>query len=161
MRFVKKISYLGACLLLIGCAQSLSVSNMNTFASNKSGVIGVFRQPVGFCSGGYQQQIILGGEKIIVKPTWTSAQDNLFSAYIEPGQAEFVSYHYACGMTSTTLTPNFSKGIIIPENGFCKITMSFLKGDSLFSKNDSLLQAHFIKQGVAIPFNDIPYCETY
>ena len=64
-------------------------------------------------------------------------------------------------MTSTTLTPNFSKGIVIPENGFCKITMSFLQGDSLFSKNDSLLQAHFIKEGVAIPFNDIPYCETY
>ena len=157
----KVILFIFSCALLAACAQSLSVANKETFDAPKTGVIGVFRQPVGFCSGGYQQQMVLGGEKIIVKPTWTSAQDNLFSAYVNPGKADFTSYHYACGYTSTTLTAKESHGLVVPEKGFCKIAISFLKGDEQFSQNDSLLQAIFSKENVAIPFNDIPYCETY
>ena len=66
MKYLKFFGFLGACILMTSCAQSLSVSKKETF-EQKSGVIGVFRQPVGFCSGGYQQQIMLGGEKVIVK----------------------------------------------------------------------------------------------
>ena len=53
---------LAACFLLTACAQSLSVANKDTFNAPKTGVVGVFRQPIGFCSGGYKQQIKLGGE---------------------------------------------------------------------------------------------------
>lgn len=161
MKFAKILATLGACALLTSCAQSLSVSKKDTFAPQKTGVIGVFRQPVGFCSGGYQQQARLGGESIIVKPTWTTEQDNLFSAYISPGMADFESYRYSCGIVQTTLTPRQRHGVVIPKDGFCKITMSFLKNDELFSQNDSLLQAHFDKEKVAVPFEDIPYCKTY
>ena len=160
MKYVKFLGILSACFLMTSCAQSLSVSKKETF-EQKSGIIGVFRQPVGFCSGGYQQQMKLGGEKIIVKPTWTSEQDNLFSAYIQPGNADLESYHYSCGFTETTLTPTAKHGVVIPQNGFCKIVMSFLKNDELFSKNEVLLFNHFKKEDVAVEFEDIPYCETY
>ena len=158
---LKTYLILAACVLLTACAQSLSVANKETFNAPKTGVVGVFRQPVGFCSGGYKQQIKLGGERVVAKPTWTSAQDNLFSAYIAPGQADFSEYRYGCGNILTTLTPREKHGVVIPQNGFCKITISFLKGDELFSQNDSLLQEFFAKEKVAVPFEDMPYCETY
>lgn len=149
-------------LLLTSCAQSLNVKQKSEF-EGQTGIIGVFRQPVGFCSGGYQQQIILGGEKIIVKPTWTSQQDNIFSAHLKSGTAELKQYHYACGMTSTTLTPNFSAGVSIPGNGFCKIVISFLpedvKSGNIFQKNEVLLKKFFEEEKVAIPYEDIPFCE--
>ena len=152
---------LAACILLTACAQSLSVSNKDTFNAPKTGVVGVFRQPIGFCSGGYKQQIKLGGEKIVAKPTWTSDQDNLFSAYIAPGKADLEEYRYGCGNVLTTLTLKEKHGVIIPQNGFCKIAISFLKGDELFSQNDALLREYFAKEHVAVPFDDMPYCETY
>lgn len=160
MKYLNFFGFLGACILMTSCAQSLSVSKKETF-EQKSGVIGVFRQPVGFCSGGYQQQIMLGGEKVIVKPTWTSEQDNLFSAYIQPGKADLESYRYSCGFTQTTLSPKEKHGVVIPQNGFCKIVISFLENDELFSKNDVLLFNHFKKEEVAAEFDNIPYCETY
>lgn len=160
MKYIKFLGLLSACVLMTSCAQSLSVSKKETF-EQKSGVIGVFRQPVGFCSGGYQQQIKLGGEKVIVKPTWTSEQDNLFSAYIQPGKADLESYRYSCGFTQTTLSLKEKHGVVIPQNGFCKVVMSFLENDELFSKNDVLLFNQFKKEEVAVEFDDIPYCETY
>ncbi|MBR6451050.1 MAG: hypothetical protein IKS96_14165 [Fibrobacter sp.] len=160
MKYIKFLGLLSACVLMTSCAQSLSVSKKETF-EQKSGVIGVFRQPVGFCSGGYQQQIKLGGEKVIVKPTWTSEQDNLFSAYIQPGKADLESYRYSCGFTQTTLSLKEKHGVVIPQNGFCKIVMSFLENDEFFSKNDVLLFNQFKKEEVAVEFDDIPYCETY
>ena len=160
MKYVKFLGILSACFLMTSCAQSLAVSKKETF-EQKSGIIGVFRQPVGFCSGGYQQQIKLGGEKIIVKPTWTSEQDNLFSAYIQPGKADLESYRYSCGFTQTTLSPKEKHGVVIPQNGFCKIVISFLNNDELFSKNEVLLFNQFKKEEVAAEFDDIPYCETY
>lgn len=147
-------------LFFTGCAQSLAVSSKATFES-KSGVIGVFRQPLGFCSGGYQQQFYLGGEKIIAKPTWTSAQDNLFSAYIKPGKADLTEYRYGCGLTQTTLTLREKRGVVVPDRGFCKIVVSFLRQDSLFNKNDFLLRSLFVQEDVAAEYDDIPYCETY
>ncbi|MBQ7078556.1 MAG: hypothetical protein IJM92_02575 [Fibrobacter sp.] len=160
MKYLKPLGILSACVLMTSCAQSLSVSKKETF-EQKSGIIGVFRQPVGFCSGGYQQQIKLGGEKIIVKPTWTSEQDNLFSAYIQPGNADLESYRYSCGFTETTLKPIEKHGVVIPQNGFCKIVISFLNNDELFSKNEVLLFNHFKKEEVAKDLEEIPYCETY
>ena len=160
MKYFRLLGILSACVLMTSCAQSLSVSKKETF-EQKSGVIGLFRQPDGFCSGGYQQQIKLGGEKIIVKPTWTSEQDNLFSAYIEPGKADLESYRYSCGFTETTLTLAEKHGVVVPQNGFCKIVISFLNNDELFSKNEVLLFNHFKKEEVAASFEDIPYCETY
>lgn len=160
MKYLKLFGILSACVLMTSCAQSLSVSKKETF-EQKSGIIGVFRQPVGFCSGGYQQQIKLGGEKVIVKPTWTSEQDNLFSAYIEPGKANLESYRYSCGFTETTLTLAEKHGVVVPQKGFCKIVISFLKNDELFSKNDVLLYNHFKREEVAVESDDIPYCETY
>lgn len=161
MKYTRLLTALAASALLTACAQSLAVSNKETFAPQKTGVIGVFRQPVGFCSGGYKQQVTLGGEKILVKPTWTTNQDNLFSAYIKPGNADFGEYVFSCGFTQTTVSSQWRRGVVIPENGFCKITMSFLKGDELFSQNDSLLREFFTNENVAVPFDDIPYCKTY
>ncbi|MCF0222353.1 MAG: hypothetical protein HUK19_08670 [Fibrobacter sp.] len=162
--FVKKnVTILFAAVLLGGCAQSLNVSKKKTFepGNSKTGIIGVFRQPVGFCSGGYQQRITLGGEAVVAKPTWTSKQDNIFSAYIEPGEADLQEYRFSCGFTQTTLTLKGKHGVVIPEKGFCKIVISFLKGDELFSESDELLRLHFKENDVAVSFDDIPYCKTY
>lgn len=161
MARLAKLLLLGICLFMAACAKSLAVSNKDTFAPQKTGVIGVFRQPVGFCSGGYQQQIVLGGEKIVAKPTWTSNQDNVFSAYIKPGKADLERYDFACGYTHTTMTAKEKHGVVIPENGFCKIVISFLKGDEQFYQQDELLKEQFAKEKVAVPFEDIPYCETF
>lgn len=159
---IQNLIAIGVAILLTSCAQSLNVKQKSEF-DGQTGIIGVFRQPVGFCSGGYQQQIILGGEKIIVKPTWTSKQDNIFSAHLKSGTAELKQYHYSCGMTSTTLSPKFSAGVTIPGNGFCKIVISFLPEDvqsgNIFQKNDILLKKFFEEENVAIPYDDIPFCE--
>lgn len=161
MTHLARLILLGICLFMAACAQSLAVSNKDTFAPQKTGVIGVFRQPVGFCSGGYSQNIILGGEKVVAKPTWTSAQDNIFSAYLKPGKADLQQYVFSCGFTQTTLTAREKHGIIIPENGFCKIVISFLKGEDRFYQQDDLLMEQFKTANVAVPFEEIPYCETY
>ena len=161
MRTLRLFVLFAVCVFLASCAQSLAVSNKETFAPQKTGIIGVFRQPVGFCSGGYKQQITLGGEKILVKPTWTTEQDNLFSAYIKPGDADFGSYVYSCGITQTTVSSKWKRGVVIPQDGFCKIAMSFLKNDSLFSQDEGLLRDFFLRENVAIPFDDIPWCKTY
>lgn len=159
---IKHLALISIALLLTSCAQSLNVKQKSEF-EGQTGIIGVFRQPVGFCSGGYQQQIILGNEKIIVKPTWTSRQDNMFSAHLKSGTAELKQYHYACGMTSTTLSPKFSAGVSIPGNGFCKIVISFLpedvKNGNIFQKDDVVLKRYFKEERVAIPYEDIPFCE--
>lgn len=159
---IQNLIAIGVAILLTSCAQSLNVKQKSEF-DGQTGIIGVFRQPVGFCSGGYQQQIILGGEKIVVKPTWTSSQDNIFSAHLKSGSAELKQYHYSCGMTSTTLSPKFSAGVTIPGNGFCKIVISFLpedvKSGNIFQKNDILLKKFFEEENVAIPYDDIPFCE--
>jgi len=155
------IIFFGASTLFFAaCAQSLAVSRSAVFES-KSGVIGVFRQPVGFCSGGYQQQINMGGEKIIAKPTWTSAQDNMFSAYIKPGMADLTEYRYGCGMTETEVILKEKHGVVVPDKGFCKIVISFLRKEKLFDRNDSLLRSFFAAEDVAVNYDDIPYCETY
>lgn len=155
------VIFLGASILFFAaCAQSLAVSRSNVFES-KSGVIGVFRQPVGFCSGGYQQQFDMGGEKIIAKPTWTSAQDNMFSAYIKPGMADLTEYRYGCGMIMTEVILKEKHGVVVPDKGFCKIVVSFLRKEKLLDRNDSLLRSFFVAEDVAVSYDDIPYCETY
>ena len=159
----KNAAILLAAVLLGGCAQSLNVKRLDTFepGDRNTGIIGVFRQPVGFCSGGTQQRITLGGEAVVAKPTWTSEQDNMFSAYIKPGAADLHDYRFSCASTQTTLTLRERHGVVIPEKGFCKIVISFLKGDKLFSENEELLRLHFKENDVAVSYDDIPYCKTY
>ena len=103
----------------------------------------------------------MGGEKIIAKPTWTSAQDNMFSAYIKPGMADLTEYRYGCGMTETEVILKEKHGVVVPDKGFCKIVISFLRKEKLFDRNDSLLRSFFAAEDVAVNYDDIPYCETY
>lgn len=102
-----KTKYIFAILsafILTSCAQSLTVSHKSEF-HGKTGIIGVFQQPVGFCGKRNQQLMVLGGEEIVAKPIWSGKQDNLFSAHLKSGNAELTQYSYTCESKDSTITP--------------------------------------------------------
>lgn len=56
---------LTATILLSSCANTIKVNDKETF-KNGTGIIGAFRQPIGFCSGGYAQSIKINGTNVYV-----------------------------------------------------------------------------------------------
>jgi hypothetical protein len=103
-----------------------------------------------------------------VKPSWSHDQDNLFISEMKPGIAPLYKYEYACGIDETKLTLDtadngkkpFPYAVKIPDKGFCKIVISFLENDNLFSHNDDLLSEYFEKHEVAAGYPNIPYCDV-
>ena len=87
---------------------------------------------------------------------------------MKPGIAALYKYEYACGVEETKLTLDtadngkkpFPYAVKIPDQGFCKIVISFLENDNLFSHNDNLLSEYFEKNEVAAGYPNIPYCEV-
>lgn len=152
---------------LMACASGFNVKDPKSF-KDKTGVIGVFRQPAFYCSEASPQYMQLGTANVEVKPTWSEEQDNIFFAELKPGQATLYSYAYSCGENESKFvldTAADSKnpgpiGIIVPEDGLCRVVISFLQGDRLFSHNDALLREQFEKNKVALNWNNIPFCEV-
>lgn len=161
---IKYIFAISMAILLTSCAQSLTVSHKSEF-HGKTGIIGVFRQPVGFCGKRHQQLMVIGGEKIVAKPVWSGKQDNLFSAHLKSGAAELTQYSFTCESKDSIVTPPQKMGVVIPEEGFCKIVISFLpddiKNQQIFQQDEDLLRKHFHEEQVAIPYENIPFCKTF
>ena len=168
---MKKKTFLAISLsvaaLVTGCSKGLKPSDPDVYC-NKTGIIGVFRQTAFYCEDVMPQYMTLGTQKIVVKPNWSHEQDNLFISEMKPGIAPLYSYEYACGIDETKLkldtTDNgkkpFPYAVKIPDKGFCKIVISFLENDNLFSHNDDLLSEFFEKNEVAAGYPNIPYCEV-
>ena len=158
---------LSVAALVTGCSKGLKPSDPDVYR-NKTGIIGVFRQTAFYCEDVMPQYMTLGTQKIVVKPNWSHEQDNLFISEMKPGIAPLYSYEYACGIDETKLkldtTDNgkkpFPYAVKIPDKGFCKIVISFLENDNLFSHNDDLLSEFFEKNEVAAGYPNIPYCEV-
>ena len=154
-------------LALVGCTKGLKPNDPDVYKT-KTGIIGVFRQSAFYCENVMPQYMTLGAQKVIVKPGWSNEQDNLFISEMKPGIAPLYSYEYACGEDETKLkldtTSNgqkpFPYAVKIPEKGFCKIVISFLENDNLFSHNDDLLSEYFEKNEVAAGYPNIPYCDV-
>lgn len=152
---------------LAGCSKGLNPDDPNVYR-NKTGIIGVFRQAAFYCENIEPQYMTLGQQKIMVKSGWSSEQDNLFISEMKPGLAPLYSYEYRCGEDGNKLvldtTDNgkkaFPYAVKIPDKGFCKIVISFLENDNLFSHNDELLIEYFKKNEVSEGFHNIPYCEV-
>ena len=166
MKKILPLAVLGAFLFsLVACTQGPRVTDSETFRK-KTGVIGVFRQAATFCSEGYPQTIKLGDSTILVKPTWSNDQDNIFFSEMKPGPATLFSYRYQCWKDEFDLRldqSDPSRGavpttVVIPDTGFCKIVISFVEGDRLFSHDDMLIQEQFEKWNVAVNHASIPYC---
>ena len=158
---------LSVATLIAGCAQGLKPNDPDVYKT-KTGIIGVFRQSAFYCENVMPQYITLGAQKVIVKPGWSNEQDNLFISEMKPGIAPLYSYEYSCGEDETKLkldtTDNgkkpFPYAVKIPDQGFCKIVISFLENDNLFSHNDDLLSEYFEKNEVAAGYPNIPYCDV-
>ncbi|SMP41685.1 hypothetical protein [Fibrobacter sp. UWB10] len=154
-------------LALFGCTKGLKPNDPDVYKT-KTGIIGVFRQSAFYCENVMPQYITLGAQKVIVKPGWSNEQDNLFISEMKPGIAPLYSYEYSCGEDETKLkldtTDNgkkpFPYAVKIPDQGFCKIVISFLENDNLFSHNDDLLSEYFEKNEVAAGYPNIPYCDV-
>ena len=172
MRNRMKNFYLLGCaaaLTFFGCAftRGDNVSKAENF-QGKTGIIGVFRQPAYYCGEGIPHTMMLGGKSIIVKPAFSSEQDNVFFSEMKPGIAMLTEYNYTCGedekkmALDTTGAGNerFPTSVVIPEKGFCKVVISFMEGDKLFSYNGDLLNEQFAKAEVAVNTDSIPYCEV-
>ena len=152
---------------LVGCTKGLKPNDPDVYRT-KTGIIGVFRQSAFYCENVMPQYITLGAQKVIVKPGWSNEQDNLFISEMKPGIAPLYSYEYSCGEDETKLkldtTDNgkkpFPYAVKIPDQGFCKIVISFLENDNLFSHNDNLLSEYFEKNEVAAGYPNIPYCDV-
>ena len=166
MKKIIPLAILGASIFsLVSCTQGPRVTNSETFRT-KTGVIGVFRQAATFCSEGLPQTMKLGDSTILVKPTWSNDQDNLFFSEMKPGPATLYSYHYQCWKDEFDLRldqSDPSQGpvpttVVIPDTGFCKIVISFVEGEKLFTHNDLLIEEQFDKWNVAVPAASIPYC---
>ena len=164
---MKKLILLAiACALLAfwACARPGHVRNEAEF-KGKTGVIGVFRQPAFYCEA-TPHYMRLGDSTYVVKPTWSNEQDNVFFAPHKPGTATLYSYSYDCGSSEnkfvldTTANNKGASGVIVPDSGFCKIVISFLQGEKLFTHNDALIEEEFKKAKVALKASDIPYCEV-
>ena len=158
---------LSVATLIAGCAQGLKPNDPDVYKT-KTGIIGVFRQSAFYCENVMPQYMTLGAQKVIVKPGWSNEQDNLFISEMKPGIAPLYSYEYSCGEDETKLkldtTDNgkkpFPYAVKIPDQGFCKIVISFLENDNLFSHNDDLLSEYFEKNEVAAGYPNIPYCDV-
>ena len=152
---------------LVGCTKGLKPNDPDLYRT-KTGIIGVFRQSAFYCENVMPQYITLGAQKVIVKPGWSNEQDNLFISEMKPGIAPLYSYEYACGEDETKLKLDtadngkkpFPYAVKIPDQGFCKIVISFLENDNLFSHNDDLLSEYFEKNEVAAGYPNIPYCDV-
>ena len=153
-----------AFLAFWACARPSHVRNADEF-KGKTGVIGVFRQPAFYCEA-TPHYMHLGDSTYVVKPTWSNEQDNVFFAPHKPGTATLYSYNYDCGpsenkfVLDTTASNKGASGLIVPDSGFCKIVISFLQGEKLFTHNDALIEEEFQKAKVALKASDIPYCEV-
>lgn len=169
-KFTKSILTLSAVAAgsaLLACAGGFKVKDSESF-KNKTGVIGVFRQAAFYCSDVTPQYMTLGNSRIMVKSGWSSEQDNLFVSEMKPGVATLYSYEYACGENENKLVLDtadngkraFPIAVKIPDEGFCKVVISFLENDNLFSYNDALLQEQFEKNQVALRADDVPFCEV-
>lgn len=154
---------------LLACAhQNVLGKDPETFSNNKSGIIGVFRQAAFYCEDNIAHYIKLGDSSIVVKPGFSKEQDNLFVSPMQPGTAMLYSYEYTCGGeenklvldTSDSGKKAFPVAVKIPDQGFCKIVISFLENESLFSHNETLLKEHFDKNGVVVKVDSIPYCDV-
>ena len=153
--------------MFAGCSKSPKPNDSELFR-NKTGIIGVFRQSAFYCEDVLPQYMTLGQQKIMVKSGWSNEQDNLFFNEMKPGISPLYSYEYSCGENETKLVLDtadhgkkaFPYAVKIPDQGFCKIVISFLENDNLFSHNDNLLLEHFEKNEVAAGFPNIPYCDV-
>ena len=158
---------LSVATLIVGCAKGLNPRDPDVYR-NKTGIIGVFRQTAFYCEDVMPQYMTLGSQKIVVKPGWSHEQDNLFISEMKPGIAPLYKYEYSCGVDETKLSLDtadngkkpFPYAVKIPEKGFCKIVISFLENDNLFSHNDDLLSESFEKNEVAAGYPNIPYCDV-
>ena len=152
---------------LSGCSKGIKPSDPDVYR-NKTGIIGVFRQSAFYCENVMPQYMTLGQQKIMVKSGWSNEQDNLFISEMKPGIAPLYKYEYSCGDDETKLVLDtadhgkkaFPYAVKIPDQGFCKIVISFLDNDNLFSHNDALLQDNFLRNDVAAGFPNIPYCDV-
>ena len=152
---------------LTGCSKGPKPNDPDVYR-NKTGIIGVFRQSAFYCENVMPQYMTLGPQKIMVKSGWSNEQDNLFISEMKPGIAPLYSYEYSCGDDETRLkldtTDNgkkaFPYAVKIPDQGFCKIVISFLDNDNLFSHNDALLKEFFERNEVAAGYPNIPYCDV-
>ena len=152
---------------MAGCAGGPKVSKPETF-QNKTGVIGVFRQAAFYCSDIAPHYMTLGSARTLVKPSWSSEQDNLFVTELKPGLATLQSYEYTCNNEEINLKLKtedagkkaFPVAVQVPETGFCKIVISFLENDNLFSHNDDLLSEQFMQNEVALNIGEVPYCDV-
>ena len=155
-------------LALFGCAftRGENVSKSENF-KGKTGIIGVFRQPAYYCGEGIPHTIMLGGTSIIVKSAFSTEQENVFFSEMKPGIATLTEYKYNCGEdekrmvldTTSAGSDRFQTSLVIPEKGFCKVVISFLEGDTLFSYNNDILKEQFAKAEVAVNTDSIPFCE--
>ena len=167
---MKNIYVLGSAiaLALFGCAftRGDSVSKIENF-KGKTGIIGVFRQPAYYCGEGIPHTMMLGGKSIIVKPAFSSEQENVFFSEMNPGVATLTEYRYTCGEDENVMSldttgsgnERFPTSVVIPDKGFCKVVISFMEGDTLFSYKGDLLNEQFAKAEVAVDVDSIPYCE--
>ncbi len=168
---MKKIYLLGMgaiAFALFGCAlgKGDSVSNEKNF-KGKTGIIGVFRQPAYYCGEGIPHTMTLGGKSIIVKPAFSTEQENVFFSEMQPGVATLTEYKYSCRDNENTMSldttgsgnERFPTSVVIPDKGFCKVVISFLEGDTLFTYNGDILSEQFAKAEVAVNTDSIPFCE--
>lgn len=172
VRMKKSILFAGVAsvaLALFGCALAVgsNVSMPENF-KGKTGVIGVFRQPAFYCAENIPHYMTLGGTSIVVKPGFSSEQDNLFVGEIKPGTATLTSYSYTCAGQENVLEldttgsdkERFLTSVVVPEKGFCKVVVSFLEDDKMFSHDGELLKAFFEKEKVALNYDSIPFCDV-
>ena len=155
-------------LAIFGCAftKDGNVTKAENF-EGKTGIIGVFRQPAYYCGEGIPHTIMLGGKSIVVKPAFSSEQENVFFSEMKPGVATLSEYRYTCGEDENTMTldttgsgnERFPTSVVIPDKGFCKVVISFMEGDTLFTYNGEILNEQFAKAEVAVNGDSIPFCE--
>lgn len=155
-------------LMLASCAKGPDVEDPQLFKT-KTGVIGVFRQPAFYCSEANPHYMQLGSSTVVVKPTWSEDQDNLFVTELPPGNATLLWYSYTCGESDNKFVLDTAEsaanpgpiGVIVPEKGFCKTVISFVQGDKLFANDNVLIKEHATKEEVAANMDDIPFCEVF
>lgn len=151
--------------MIFACAYNPKFQNEATF-KGKTGVVGVFRQAAFYCSEANPHYMKLGDSTVVVKPTWSEEQDNVFFSELKPGPATLYSYSYNCGENEnvfaldTTSENKGASGVVVPNDGLCKIVISFVQGDRLFSHDDNVLEDVFKRTGVALDISKVPYCEV-
>lgn len=167
MGMIKSFAILGvSAVVLLSCAKGLDVRDAQVFRT-KTGVIGVFRQPAFYCSEANPHYMQLGTKSVLVKPTWSLEQDNMFVTELAPGNAILYSYAYTCGEMENKFVldtaANASRpgpiGLVVPEKGFCKTVISFVQGDKLFSQDNAVLHDMATKEKLGVNIEEIPFCD--